>query len=774
MARTAKKRQKIQMPAGIRNKMMAAVSMLMVSAIMMVSSTYAWFTLSTAPEVTGITTNVGANGNLEMMLLNPTTYRSTAEDLGVVSQVGDSMAVADVLEANETWGNLVDLSSSSYGLNSIVLMPSKLNIDTTTIGNTPLYAPSYGSDGRVIKVDTATYPGDYEAGAWTYDDSAAGVRALGTSSGTTVRLSIYRTALAAANTATNNAKAAAQTSLNANAQPLATLLVDKVQGAASFSKDYLANLKSIIDGVTSANSYVETAIKNAVLAYSLSAANTNEQLGDDEVQALKTAIEEANISDLATVTGAMMPSGITDAIATYNETKAALNTSLEAYEQVKNLTTDLTWEQINGVLQPLVDQNYMSINGADVATSTKDKLLGSIIPADGDLTNINVNIEMFGNDSGDAGVYYKLAKICGKYVVSGKVTVTYNGLTAKAPFSMTQRVTDSDTCMAIAVTAIQTAGAPQATVGGASTVSLSDTYGYMLDFGFRTNAAGSSLLLQTEATQRVYNSTGDESIAETTKGSGSYMQFTSTDINTFSIDEMRALMSAIRIAFVQPNINDGTYAMLDMGALDITATEKDGVITYKSTTEEISKTVADNDTLKIPLNLHSYMVGADDKYVTLGNKLETQTITSLAQNVASKITVIVYLDGEIVDNTMVANAAQSMYGSLNLQFSSTATLVPMENSGMRNDGGVPAKDSSVEMTAIAGEGTATTEYEIGNYKGTVKPGVTIYSGTDGEKYYSINGGPKYLLTTSNYMNAITVTVETGGETPETGGETPAP
>ena len=128
MARTAKKRQKIQMPVGIRNKMMAAVSMLMVSAIMMVSSTYAWFTLSTAPEVTGITTNVGANGNLEMMLLNAETYKSTLEDLGVVSQVGDSMAVAEVEKANETWGNLVDLNSSSYGLSSIVLMPSKLNI----------------------------------------------------------------------------------------------------------------------------------------------------------------------------------------------------------------------------------------------------------------------------------------------------------------------------------------------------------------------------------------------------------------------------------------------------------------------------------------------------------------------------------------------------------------------------------------------------------------------------------------------------------------------
>ena len=44
----------------IKSKLMAAICMLLVSSIMMVSTTYAWFTLSTAPEVTGIQTAVGA------------------------------------------------------------------------------------------------------------------------------------------------------------------------------------------------------------------------------------------------------------------------------------------------------------------------------------------------------------------------------------------------------------------------------------------------------------------------------------------------------------------------------------------------------------------------------------------------------------------------------------------------------------------------------------------------------------------------------------------
>ena len=83
-----KKKRKIQMPSSIRKKMMAATSMLLVSAILMVTTSYAWFTLSTAPEVTGITTSVGANGNLEMALLTTETFANTEL---ITSNTGDSM-----------------------------------------------------------------------------------------------------------------------------------------------------------------------------------------------------------------------------------------------------------------------------------------------------------------------------------------------------------------------------------------------------------------------------------------------------------------------------------------------------------------------------------------------------------------------------------------------------------------------------------------------------------------------------------------------------------
>ena len=58
------KRQSNEMQS-IRKKLLAAIAMLLIACIMTVSSTYAWFTLSTAPEVKGITTLTRALRNFK-------------------------------------------------------------------------------------------------------------------------------------------------------------------------------------------------------------------------------------------------------------------------------------------------------------------------------------------------------------------------------------------------------------------------------------------------------------------------------------------------------------------------------------------------------------------------------------------------------------------------------------------------------------------------------------------------------------------------------------
>ena len=58
----------MQMQQKIAKKLMAAIAMLLVAAVLMGVTTYAWISISTAPEVRKIKTTVGGNGYLEIAL----------------------------------------------------------------------------------------------------------------------------------------------------------------------------------------------------------------------------------------------------------------------------------------------------------------------------------------------------------------------------------------------------------------------------------------------------------------------------------------------------------------------------------------------------------------------------------------------------------------------------------------------------------------------------------------------------------------------------------
>jgi hypothetical protein len=186
---------------GIKAKLISATCMLLVAVIMVVSSTYAWFTLSTAPEVTGITTAVGANGALEMALFTGDTNIKTS-----------SGAILSGEDINTYWGNLVDLSDASYGLQHIVLYPSVLNAGDGNALNTTnfLLTPTYGADGRVSALEAKAVTGMYDATAKGFlaitQDGDYGVRALGIASGMTPRQHAYRNATADASTAMSKAQ----------------------------------------------------------------------------------------------------------------------------------------------------------------------------------------------------------------------------------------------------------------------------------------------------------------------------------------------------------------------------------------------------------------------------------------------------------------------------------------------------------------------------------------------------------------------------------------
>lgn len=162
---------------GVKERIAAIALMLVVSIVMMTSASYAWITISKAPEVKGMSTTISGNGNLEVALVSPEGVKPNE------STDGDSNATPGqtLLGSNITWGNLVNLSDSGYGLDQIALRPALLS--GYNRHSTPLYGASYGEDGRVTSTSQtysfATWK-QAEDGQWFFDaaNPTFGVRAI--------------------------------------------------------------------------------------------------------------------------------------------------------------------------------------------------------------------------------------------------------------------------------------------------------------------------------------------------------------------------------------------------------------------------------------------------------------------------------------------------------------------------------------------------------------------------------------------------------------------
>ena len=124
---------------------------------------------------------------------------------------------------------------------------------------------------------------------------------------------------------------------------------------------------------------------------------------------------------------------------------------------------------------------------------------------------------------------------------------------------------------------------------------------------------------------------------------------------------------------------------------------------YEALPDESAVSISEDGTIKAQLYLHDFeMVVSqaehEDDTVThytgaikVNEKLTSSAITALEENVAKQVTALVYLDGSVVNNSMVAaNSSYSMTGVMNLQFSSSAELVPMNNQKLFDgDGDTP-------------------------------------------------------------------------------------
>ena len=678
-----KKKKKVLMPFGLRNKLMAAISMLLVSSIMLVSSTYAWFTLSTAPEVKGISTSVGANGNLEMALLT-SEGANTFENLDkITSAVGDSYksATGNLGTANLTWGNLVDLgyeetaNKNYYGLDQITLLPARLNVTGT--GNeisidkndlaSLLLTPKYGDDGRVTEVTGNTLnSAKYEVANAKFISETTpsyGVRAIGESADLTEQEAGLMAAKTAYNKYLSEAKAlvkAAMTKAGENeGDPSNLQLLTNGIIALAFGNELETAQKTaineLITAVNEALVKVDAAYGEVLKAYaaSVTADATTYKAITDAVKNMTTYTEISTALGENGIATSNLPTELTAAYAALEQQKAnARSAKTEAENAEPNYKTALGY---------LIDTDKVSVNGLSTVKGAENSMFklkkDSTTEYEPDVTAVMNS--MTKNNGGvvvglqeGSGVVAYIGKVAGNYSANGVVNVN-------VPYGETGvNMEDVNTTIKTEATLDETVNTKisdlkAATATGATTY-ITNTYGYAVDLAFRTNAANSKLLLQTDGIQRIYDAA--ETSNALTQGAGSTMTFrraNNVELNDTSIEK---LMGAIRVVFFDPK--EGTiYGIAGLSDYNASGEEFTGKLVLKNAT-------VDGGVLKLT-----------DKADANADAI----LMALQQNTATRLSVLVYLDGDTVDNSMVANAEQSITGSLNLQFASDAELVPMKN-----------------------------------------------------------------------------------------------
>lgn len=737
--------KKMTMPQGsgasMRRKLYSALSMLLVSGIMMVTSSYAWFVMSTAPEVKGIQTQVGANGALEIALLDKDSWTDLSRlDMGDIDE--NATTEQNAVTANLTWGNLVNLESATYGLSNIILQPSRLNVKSNTTGEgenavtnytvnggTLLKTPVYGEDGRVKKLEEKAVASIYKAEDKAFNETGYGVRAIGTAA----NMSTFQLGMNAARTQISNfttsARSAASTALNTHGGNMASIAVAyALQGKEDgYTKQDIENIKALAVDMQAAVDQIENGMRQVYAGYITTKAS------GVTAENYQTALEDISTLPLGQL-NTKYPNAITteydisDFIAKLTDMQGKITAALNNCNDKINGTKDsFNWNEISGIITPLVDINGITVGGKNVT-----QLKSELKKPDGSI-NFDAAIALLQGGGltitvgSGSGLLSDIADFVGDYtatVAVKDVTVgTYH--VDSMDVGMETKTNENPPIL----TACSNKLAAQALTEATGSSAITDYYGYAIDLAFRTNATNSSLQLQTEPANRIYNDGSSQN--EALQGGGSYMTF-KTEAG-LSATKMVKLMNGVRVVFMDKSQNvlklaklDTTlgqgdyelfpekertptnYAYLDAFPSDTATTyQKSDIITeaeYEALPEEgtvkFSAAADGTNTVTAKLYLYSFSMTQAKNYdeagketgtthntgaITIGKQIASPAITALEADTPMIVTALVYLDGSVVNNSMVAaSALQSMTGTLNLQFSSSAQLMPAQNTALKD------------------------------------------------------------------------------------------
>lgn len=719
----------------LRAKLLSTVAMLLVASTLLVTSSYAWFVMSTAPEVTGIDTQVGANGALEIAL-------RTGENGDVYGDFDENATGDSDVDANNTWGNLVNLGDAKYGLNQITLLPSRLFIEEAgTVGGVKAFSvnelllktPIYGEDGRVKGLDKeSTANLVYNEQKASFDTEGIGVRAVGTAADMSVYQLGMNAAKAQLSTYTSAARTTASNTLNQNGNGVANIVLGKAleKKTDGFAVKDLQALLELAKGLQASLKNIETALRYVFAGYLMSDAS-GDTVTAENYQTLVAEVQTKPLNELLNTYGVI--TSLVPGIDGYVNALLGDQTKVDkAVRDCANLVgkgTAATWTEINSAMSPLVDYTKMKLGDKSVPELEQLVAAGNyseifaLVSAGGLTLYVPSGSGVLSDIADYAGDYtakvtvdHVSASLGGQTLTLDNVDVTMRTETGEQPVYLTNCSNALN----------------RATVRAADgSAAITDFYGYAIDLAFRTNAtkdgeATSSLLLQTEPENRVYQ---DDDSNAALQGGGSYMIFRNT--SNLSATKMLRLMSGIRVVFI-----DGENNLLGIAALDTTVSR--GMFTQLTDEEkgatkmyayldgwgdqnyQISDLVNKDDydarptessvvfsvengtkTIKAKLYMYDFDMDTrgdgDEKHLTGGISLAkthrgSSVITALTPDQQKNVTALVYLDGKVVDNSSVAaNASQSMSGTLNLQFSSDATLMPAEITSLRQgekaDGG---------------------------------------------------------------------------------------
>lgn len=595
--------------------------LLLLCLVLLVTSSYAWISISRVPEIIGIDTNVGSNGSLEIALLDSETYLDPSL---IRTTPGDSAVILDSMESNLSWGNLVNLSDPGYGLSEITLYPTRLNVAADqehgdVVLNDMLIVPTYGEDGRTNGINAGTVSAVFSEEKFVFNSEQQeyGVRGIGTIPGMSPQQTALATARSSVAAQISACSASAESAWKTNGAALLGIYGKRyTDGSSTFTDGDVAVIRDTASRMFDALGYVDSAMRQGIIGYAASVIENT-----DDFNTLRSAVGNTSIplSMILKSVSVGMPSGFSGWINRAEQDRLDMMQIVKTCEAMSG--GSYTWDVIEPMLKELLDSNNAYLGEHKLSSGAAYE---------------NMVVDMALTLGPNSGTMAGIADYCGNYNVffsynaDAGVEVITNSMASTPYLEQVSNVLQS--CEAASGDSEQ------------RVAELDVLYGYAVDLAFRCNTK-SDLLLQTEEALRVR----DDSEFVNTQGGGSYMRLTCEDMTS---DQIVLMMDAVRIAFLDQQSRILAVAKLNTSNHEVS---EEGVIAS--------------------LYLYEYAASSGGMMYMGERRAENNVITPLTKNAATVITAVVWLDGDYVGNDMAGYKGVPMEGVLNLQFSSSADLI---------------------------------------------------------------------------------------------------